>query len=223
MKNLIGLATLFACCLGFHGVALALGLGGYLEGGGGTARVEHPNSRGSTDDSQVDAAGVGAGFALDTAVRGPQIFNYRLHVGFDAQGFYDNDDRYVEIGGVAIDNIFGFAVLRTDKVRMWLGPTLRLGYYRGHLYDEDRWRDSHRHHDDDEVGDYRAYTVGVGLAVGANFAVGRTFSICPTVGYRYARHFGSWSTDSDYGSRDGDARGWTSMGYAGVDFLFDLP
>ena len=45
----------------------------------------------------------GGGFSLDTAVRGPSIFNYRLHLGFDAQGLYDDDDRYVFLGGVVLD------------------------------------------------------------------------------------------------------------------------
>jgi hypothetical protein len=224
MKRTVVTVTIAAAalCLFARAPAHALSLGGYFEAGGGTAKVEHPNSRADVDDSQVDAGAIGGGFSLDTAVRGPSIFNYRLHLGFGGQGYYDDSDRYVAVGGIVLDNIFGFALVRTDRFRLWIGPTLRLGYYSGHLYNEDYY-DYGGHHHDDEVGDYHAYAVGGGLALGANFAVGRSFNICPTIGYRYTKHYGSWNTDSSYGDRDGDARGWTSMGYAGVDFLVDLP
>lgn len=75
--------------------------------------------------SSVDYSG-GAGFVLDTAV-GEGRFNYRLNFGYD--NVIDSGSRFVtgpSMHRIIISNAFGFGLIKTEKVRIWMGPEVGL-------------------------------------------------------------------------------------------------
>ena len=160
----------------------------------------------------------GIGFLFDTNVAENHIFHYRLNAGLEffehtyPEFVYDNTLMYyVEsrtdayaLMRIALDNTFGFAVLRTQVLRLWLGPQVRLGWI---------------------LGDRSGVTLGAGLTLlGMNFNMGSVFTLSLEAGYRFAGNI-YFDTVSDY-SYDGTS--WDSEGsinneaYMKLSFIFRL-
>ena len=99
------------------------------------------------------------GISIDTNVAKNRLFNYRLNVGYQWDEF--------SARGLSLDNVFGFGVLRTRAVRLWLGPSIRLGA-------------------DSIGGTSRVQLVaGGGAALGVNLHTGNVGSAAITLGYQY--------------------------------------
>lgn len=176
--------TLLLCCVSTAGAEI--GIGPYVDLGAGGGELEW-DGPGYSWDVGVGTAAVG--FVLDTAPIGPAVFNYRLNVGFEGQVLEedDNEDNALEMSGVTVENIFGFAVVRKPTLRWWVGPLVRFGYYAGETDDYIA--------PDPGVGPltfsrYRTeaelFEFGVGAATGLNIPVGkaRSMFLAPTVGFR---------------------------------------
>jgi hypothetical protein len=97
------------------------------------------------------------------------VFNYRLNVGYER--IHEESRSGVEVisNGGALSNTFGFGIVRTDTMRVWLGPALRLGF-------DVRENTS---------GDVWDFDFGGGPVVGVNFHLGDRVSIGLTGGYHY--------------------------------------
>ncbi len=68
----------------------------------------------------------------------------------------------MELGGLVINNTFAFGGNLSEKIRLWGGPQIQVGFYYGET-------------DKDYLGDeisFEGATVGIGVAGGANFGVG---------------------------------------------------
>ena len=76
---------------------------------------------------------------------------------------------------------FGFGVLRTEMVRLWLGPRFNLAY-NWHALDAD----------DYSTG---GLEIGVAPAVGINVNIGSHLSLAADVDYRWAGEFGAWTSN----------------------------
>jgi len=190
-------ATLFASTNAF-----GLGLGVYFEGAGGTLDWKVEDDFGNEIDVDGDSKKAAFGFVLDTAVAANTVFNYRLNVGltrFDAD--FDGDDETLEMGGIAVDNTFGFAVYRSELVRLWLGPQLRIAYYHGEF--------------EDSGFEVDIAEVGIAPVVGVNLNFGRTFTLAFSGGYRFLGYGG---TDED----DEDIRGSGREAFGNLSLLFRL-
>ena len=116
-------------------------------------------------DIDYDEDHFGAGLTFDTNVANDKLFNYRLNFGYEHvegeyNGFDDDGD------GFFIDNAFGFGVVRTNRIRFWIGPAVRMSF--------DWFNDS----------DVFDYGVGVGPEVGINLHTGTIASIALTGGYQ---------------------------------------
>lgn len=107
----------------------------------------------------------GFNFILDTAVAKDKVFNYRLGLGYEKETF---DVGTREVGRFALTNTFGFGVLRTEAVRLWLGPQIFFAYGSDDTY-----------HDLD---------AGAAFVLGTNFAVGPVVSLGLELGYGIGFH-----------------------------------
>jgi len=156
------------------GSAHATGWGGYVGYGRSEGYVEIDTFFGTVDlDHNRDA--VEFGFVLDTNLAQDRLFNYRLRVGLVAgdREYADGFDTVEEeTFGVAIENTFGFGIVRTPTVRLWIGPSLRL--------EVDGCTDC-----DDFGYDSTFIGFGAGPEIGLNINIGDHFTIGPSVGYKY--------------------------------------
>lgn len=145
----------------------ATGLGLYLPSwGNGSSTVSYDN--GFERESDIDHIGIG--FVLDTKVASRGVFNYRLHLGFESAQYGELENKFSRF---AIDNTFGFGIVQSSVLRLWLGPQIRLVYQ--------------SYSDSDISYDFNINAFGLGLApvLGLNFNLGNVVSICPEIGFRF--------------------------------------
>ena len=111
---------------------LASGFGAFVEGisGSGDVEIDWDNS-GNQPPFDNDFSGGHFGFILDTNLARDSVFNYRLNVGLGALDAEDDFGTALELGGVTVDNTFGFGVVRSKSFRLWIGPQIRIGVYTG--------------------------------------------------------------------------------------------
>jgi len=151
MMATIGLAT--------ASPALAIGFGPYFEYGRGISN----DGFGSFD---FDDNRYSVGFALDTRVASDGLFNYRLNLGYQRTkrdfGVFGDAD----YNGVTLNQMFGFGVYRSSLMRVWLGPSIRIG---ADIFDSNNVD----------------VTAGGGLALGVNLHTGDVGSAALTFGYQY--------------------------------------
>ncbi|HPV42531.1 MAG TPA: hypothetical protein PKX40_15235 [Spirochaetota bacterium] len=96
--------------------AMAVGLGFYFHGEG--------NKTWETRRLWDYGYGLGGGFVLDTSVARNYVFNYRLNI--DASYF---GVRYRGHGiRLNCTHTFGFGFIRTETLRVWMGPQILIGY-----------------------------------------------------------------------------------------------
>jgi hypothetical protein len=194
------------------GSADAAGFGAYVGYARSEGEVEGEIFVDIEADHERDAAEFG--FVLDTNLAQDRLFNYRLHVGFmrgkreytvtNVNGIDLDCSRFDcsfkdETFGVAIDNTFGFGVLRTRTVRLWIGPTIRLAI--------DGCTDCSGY-DSTFIG------FGAGPTIGLNINIGDHFTVGPSLGYNYM--LGANVVDSD-----GDDEAFTG-GQHQISLLFNF-
>jgi hypothetical protein len=162
--------------------SLALGLGGYITSGSGSGEwtAEYPN--GSENDFDTDDSGSGFGFVLDTAVAKNKLFNYRLGLGFESKDYEDESGSSLEIDSFVVENDFGFGVMRTPNLRLWLGPELKISSGTGNV-------------DGIENIDYDLVSVGIGPVLGLNINIGKLITLGFKTGYLFESIFGQGKVD----------------------------
>ncbi len=121
------------------------------------------------------------GLTLDSNVAANRVFNYRLDLYYGAG---DHDGVTSDMFGM--NHTFGFGVVRTRPVRVWLGPQIGMYYESG----------------DDIWDSWDAYGFNIGPAIGINFNMGPVVSLALT---GYAR-FGAYYYDSDWGDESDSER-----------------
>ena len=165
--------------------AAGTGHGFYFEIGGGSGEFEWDDR---DDSKDVDAALASTGYALDTAPLGPGVFNYRLNVGLALQNLdFDADfDAEADVGGIQVDNTFGFRIVSNDRVRWWAGPSVRVGLYGGD-YDSD--------YPNIDGEDLAYFEFALGGATGVNIDLGGVI-LSPSVAWRSHGFAGSDDTDN---------------------------
>ena len=118
----------------------------------------------------------GLGLVLDTAVAKDQLFNYRVDLGYERveanyEGFtYRYSPSTRQHGdGISLDNAFGFGIIRNSKMRLWIGPAIRL---------------SMDFFSSGFSSDYYDFGVGGGPEIGLNVHADDRISIGMTAGYQ---------------------------------------
>ncbi len=168
----------------------AIGLGMSL----GTGTEDWNNDRKHPDDREIS----NYGFILDTAVAKDRLFNYRLAFQFEKN---QAKDRGLDMKGIATTHDFGFGVLRNKAVRMWIGPQLRVAYY----------RDLSPNGPSGVEYDGSALGVGVGPVIGLNLHFPKVVTLSASASYimlgRYAGDYGidDVNTGGRVGNNDVDA------------------
>ncbi|MDH3975038.1 MAG: porin family protein [Deltaproteobacteria bacterium] len=183
--------------------AKAVGLGFFLEKGTGSGESTTYDVfiSGNDIDDDYDTDHFALGFQLDTNPFDEGTFNYRLSVGVDSiEGDADSGND-VELDGLTIENDFGFRVGGNDKIRIWIGPEVRVGFYEG---------------DNDAGGDLDLVSLGVGPVVGANFGVSDSVAITVKAGYIFSAFYG----EVDYSFDSYDYTGEVTMLFISAGMLF---
>jgi len=109
--------------------AMALGIGAYIEAGGGenyrSVKSKSLESTGGT----VTSYGFKAGLIFDTCVACDEVFSYRLKLG-GGMSWADLMSK-TNFNGIYLSNTFAFAAVKNDYVKFWIGPQIGFSYRRG--------------------------------------------------------------------------------------------
>ena len=150
-------------------ISFAAAFGIYADFGGGSGEAESDVTE--IDDFDIDTSLVGLGFQMETdPLNRNKVFSYRCQAGLEARDLEDEEGVSFELGGIMLNNTFAFGSNISEKVRIWAGPQILLGIYAG---------DS----DEEYAGDDLSFTgvlFGLGIAGGANFALGNEKAILTT-------------------------------------------
>jgi len=93
-----------------------------------------PMLLGWEEDADAERSLFGFGLLIDTAVAKDKLFNYRLQLGIASGSISIDGTQYSKSIGLTeyhMYHSFGFGIVRTDGLRLWLGPQLGLGQARG--------------------------------------------------------------------------------------------
>ena len=165
----------------------AMGMGFYVELGDGTSdwtiETDDYHYDNWSWDYDGDKTRTAFGFVLDTAVSRDTLFNYRFQIGYEAwENELDGYGDTFEMVGISMSHDFGFGIVRTPTVRVWVGPELRFSYAYGELDRADYY-------------DIYAFTYGVGPVIGANINISPTLSLSFKGGYLFEGVVGTMETD----------------------------
>ncbi len=186
--------------------AHAIGLGAYLQGGGGSSEWEADDLGGSFD-FETDSGHAGLGVVFDTNLSEDRLMNYRVQLGYE-RAVHDPDNHWgdIRMDSVVLDQDVGFGFYRTPRMRFWAGPEVRLSYSKG----------SPKHRDDYE---FRLWGFGIGPVAGMNFNISSAFSICVKAGLLAIGYGGELKDDSDT-IDDEDYAVSESLAFVNVSFMF---
>lgn len=181
---------IFILCLGLLSVfltseAAAIGLGLYTSYGEGSAswdidwestfRNSRQISGSGSIESETEHSGIG--FVMDTNVAKDRLFNYRLKLGYEQYiDIPEGGGRRDEFEGFIMSHAFGFGVLRTRLLRLWLGPQLEFFGYSGNPENND---------------DFDMFLIGMGIGpvIGLNINLGKVVTLAIDGGYNF-RYYG---------------------------------
>jgi hypothetical protein len=158
--------------------AQAVGLGFSV----GTGSEEWENDVYNNGNREVS----NVGFVVDTAVARNKVFNYRFTFLKEEN---NADGGNLDMQGYAMTHDFGFGVVRTKNVRLWLGPELKASYY------EDLTQNNGRTTTGDVVG------FGAGPVIGLNVNLPQVVSFTFTAAYHIIGFYAGG--DSYYDSNTG--------------------
>jgi len=197
------------------GVSAGVGLGPYVDLSGGSGELEWDSGGGTWD---VTAGSGAIGFVLDTAPRGSATFNYRLNVGLESQSLEDDDGVTMDVGGLVVENVFGFALVKKPNLRWWAGPLVRFGFYSGETDDYYVLGDRTKTESD-------LFEFGIGAVTGVNIPVGKSkkLILAPSAGVRFIAISGEGTVKNlDTGtSVTDDLSGGISTVFVNFALLFD--
>ncbi len=170
--------------------AHASGFGGYVGYAHTTGTVEQ-EAGGPDLDHENNL--VDFGFVFDTNLARDRTFNYRLNLGLQiGEREYSVSGSPAKLkektAGFSVNNSFGFGIVRTETMRVWLGPSIRIGL--------------------DGCTNCSGYdslfvSAGAGGNVGVNFNIGERLTISPSFGYQYMYGANVWDDDFETSSVEG--------------------
>jgi len=197
----------FAAMIMVSSPLMAIGLGAYTTGSAASYSCTLYDDYDSTFD--LDVSQFGAGFVLDTAVAKDRVFNYRLNV--ELTGLSAETESGSAYDGFAFNvfNTFGFGIVRTEKVRFWLGPQIGFGYFYADKPTDYGYYETY-------TSSIEGATVSVGPMAGININIGPVVSLCFDAGLRASFIFGGIDTYDDY--YDFDGSGAEFVVHAGIIF-----
>jgi len=205
-KSSVFICTVLLTVLLFASNSFAIGVGLYVDYGSGSGEAEFDFS--GAEEFDIDTDFFGVGFQLETSpLTKNKVFSYRLQVGYEARDIEDDYNMTIELDGLVINNTFAFGGNTSERVRIWGGPQVLVGFYEGES-------------DKDLLGDEISFSgagFGLGVAGGANFGVGSGKTILTTtIGVRV---FG-FAGETEWYDEDEDLSGSTTEFFLSVGLLF---
>lgn len=209
------LAALIALCAQ---TASAGNFGGYLDLGVGSGSVTEDDSLFFVGHTwQVKANSLGLGATFDVDARTARVFDFRLRGGFDSLSLKDDENQNLALNGWVAEALFTLGGKVGDGIRLWVGPTLQSGYYKGSM----------AHPSDPTVRDYDAWflSLAMGVSAGANIPLSSGVTLCPVIGWRHTFMAGDYDYDSYPGdgshhSESGSLDAETNLVHFSLDLLF---
>jgi hypothetical protein len=204
MNNIKALAL--SLLLAMPMVVSAAGMGVYVPlTFGEKESVEYDSVTGTTDFEYKPGAGVG--IAFDSNIGKDKLYNYRLGLEY-TKSKLDKVDGYSITNATYtkktfnIVNTFGFGVLRTKTVRLWVGPRLNIQFA-----DMESSENSEFSHSD--------FGIGVAAAGGINVNLGKVVSLAADLDYHVAGIAGDeeWYAGDVGDSYSGTNKGFTARFY----------
>ena len=110
--------------------SLAVDFGFYLEFGSGSGKAEFDVAYSEEFDINSDYFNVGFQFETNP-ITPKQIFSYRFQAGFERRNVEDEENTTLELGGLVINNTFAFGGNVSQRIRLWGGPQILVGYFGG--------------------------------------------------------------------------------------------
>jgi hypothetical protein len=180
--------------------AMAAGAGFYVSTGyGGGVYSDNDASRPNLEDFAYQKVRLGGGFVFDNALAGKSIFNYRLNLGLEgiADNMSDTSGLSYNFAGIRCNwlNDFGFALVRAQNLRWWLGPQQGLFFLT---------------ESDDNSNGIVSFDGALGLVTGLNFNMTRRFTLGVDLSARYVFELATRAKRSPNGDFDASyiGNGW---------------
>jgi hypothetical protein len=153
--------------------SFAVDFGFYLDFGGGSGEAEFDVAY--SEEFDIDTNYFNLGFQFETnPLTLKNVFSYRFQAGFERRDIEDEEDTTLELGGLVINNTFSFGGNVSEKIRLWGGPQILVGFYSG---------ETDKEYLGDEIS-YSGFGFGLGIAGGANFGLGSSAILTTTIGVR---------------------------------------
>ena len=205
-KDSVIICTLVLTVLLFTSNSFAIGLGLYIDLGTGSGEAEFDVS--GTDEFDIDTDFFGVGFQLEiNPLTKNKVFSYRLQVGYESRDIEDDDNVTIELDGLVINNTFSFGRNISERIRLWGGPQVLVGFYEGET-------------DKELLGDELSFSgaaFGLGAAGGVNYGLGGGKTILTTtIGVRV---FG-FAGETEWYDEEEDLDGSTTEFFFSVGILF---
>lgn len=205
-KKSVIIYTLVLTVLFLASNSFAIGLGFYFDLGTGSGEAEYDIS--GSDEFDIDTDFFGLGFQLETnPLTKNKVFSYRLQVGYERRDIEDDENTTLELDGFVINNTFAFGGNTSERVRIWGGPQVLVGFYDGET-------------DKDYLGDEISFSgagFGLGAAGGVNFGLGSGKTVLTTT--LGVRVFG-FAGESEWYDEKEDLDGGTTEFFISVGMLF---
>ncbi len=137
------------------------------------------------NDISMDTEQSAFGLVFDTNLSKNRVFNYRLGIERGTTSYKNADE--VKLDENAITHDFGFALVREENLRAWIGPELRVAIQSGQ---------------DSSGNDWNGGSLGLGPAVGMNWNLrhGLTLfakaSLIFSYGFMDIDDYGGWFHES---------------------------
>lgn len=185
----------------------AFGIGLYVPvAGAGTSTWTISSDFGDNKEDYDFTGNGGFGIVLDTKVARDGLFNYRLNIGMQNATYSYQGLDFKDFKLYVLDNSFGFGVVRTRFMRLWIGPQVRLAAM-------NRSKDG---------TDLSAFGFGLAPVIGANFNFGRMLTAAVDLGYRFTSFGGKIESSDSYGSYSNDFTIGQQAFFLNISFLFRI-
>ncbi len=155
------------------------------------------------------------GFVMDTNINKTSLFNYRMKWKYGtlhrrySDMFWD-DMRDEDFILFSTEHTFGFKILRTEKYRLWVGPTILLqgGFSDNNYSGRTEYNDSYRFERETSY-----FNLGIGPSLGFNYRIFPRLAICAEFSILHENNSGKLH----YDYRD-DAEPYETHEREGMDF-----
>jgi hypothetical protein len=176
----------------FSAYAIGFGLYGSINGGETYYGKLTLNGETNLSGNKIRTPNIigGGGFVLDTNCAQDKIINYRLMFGYDrlfSKRFY-----VTRMNRMSLLNTLGFGIVRTELVRLWLGP--QLGFY--YLYGSNKYPDSAIYFSGYYKIEHSLAGISLGASLGLNVNIAEYITISFECGLRYIIYYGIQSRDT---------------------------